>query len=88
MKTPLRKTKCSKLKENSSWIKCSPSHGDDVCPIGAARGSGRCHRIKCNICRNGPPESKISLHQIRETFGPQSKIIIPKRASKIITKGN
>ena len=37
--------------------------------------------------RSEPPDSKISLHQIRETFGPQSKIVLPKRAPKISTKG-
>jgi len=78
----LRKKTCSKVKESASWIKCS-SHCDDVCPMGAAG----CHRIKCNICRSGPPESKISLHQIRETFGPQSKIVLPKRTPKGLTKG-
>ena len=78
----LRKKTCSKVKENSSWIKC-PSHSDDICPMGAAG----CHRIKCQVCRSEPPDSKISLHQIRETFGPQSKIVLPKRAPKISTKG-
>merc|ERR1711990_398662 len=78
----LRKKTCSKVKENSSWIKC-PSHGDDICPMGAAG----CHRIKCQVCRSEPPESKISLHQIRETFGPQSKVVLPKRTPKISTKG-
>jgi len=80
----LRKKTCTQLKENTSWIKC-PSDGHDMCPMGAA--GGRCHRMKCNICIKEPPESKISLHQIRETFGPQSKIVIPKKATKIITKG-